>query len=471
MDAERSSPCRCPSPPRCAPLALDEGSGDGQTEPDARGVGRNGPRGHGRSAERAGRAPRAPLRVRCRRPPRPPRPWATVTTVLTRPPVRRELHGIVENVGERELHRATAADSPRTSGGRATSSPTLAAPGLPPDDLDGGPDDLPTGMASGSSGSSRASMRASLSSFVGQPLEALDLVRDTSVASPVLSCRSRAAQRHLELRPQADNGERSSCEASAVNRRWASKLRSSRPSISFRVSTSRPISSAVPGCGRRSERFASPMCRARACTIWSIGTEGLPRQQRAGHADPDEDDDGHAEEEPASRPRHRVRVVQRHGHLDGASARADLDRQSTPSGSAPQQSPRPFQRPSRRRAQAREEARRRRQARPAERSAARDDLTVQVRDLHELVEPHERRRVRSRRDVVDADGLGGIRLERRRFRRSEPEDRVVDDISENRSTERPVRAERRERQHDREHRHVSQPEAGLEAEGSHASVD
>src|SRR3989449_9451052 len=64
-----------------------------------------------------------------------------------------------------------------------------------------------------------------------------------------------------------------------TERRWISKPCSSRSSMSLSVSTSRPISSRGPGCGRRSTRFASPMRRARV-TMSSIGR----RARRASRA-------------------------------------------------------------------------------------------------------------------------------------------------------------------------------------------
>ena len=59
-----------------------------------------------------------------------------------------------------------------------------------------------------------------------------------------------------------------------------------------------------------------------------------------------------------------------------------------------------------------------------------EQRALQVGDLHELVEPGQRGRPCTRGDVVDADGFGGIGLERGLFRCGEPQDGVVDDVPE-----------------------------------------
>ena len=197
-------------------------------------------------------------------------------------------------------------------------------------------------------------------------------------------------------------------------------------------------------------------------------TEGLASEQRTGQADPGEDRQRHAQEEPSAGPQHRVGVVQGHGHLDGVASRADGHRERDhPHGFLAEIGHGREHRLAV--AHARQERGRRRQTSGPERRTARHDSAVQIGDLHELVEPRERGRPRAGRHLVDADRLRGIDLERSGFRRGEPEDRVVDHSAHDHPAERPVRAERRERQHDCQDRDVPEPEPRLEGERPHAS--
>ena len=197
--------------------------------------------------------------------------------------------------------------------------------------------------------------------------------------------------------------------------------------------------------------------------------ERLSSKQRAGQPDSGEDQQRHAQEEPSTGAQHRVCIVQRHGHLDRVPRGADGDRE----GHHPNRFLELGNRAEHRLAvaQPREERRRGRQAGGAEGRAPPEDPAVQVGDLDELVQSHERGEPSAGRDLVDADRLPGICLDRRRLRRGERQDRVVDDLPQNHAAERPVRAERRDRQHHRQHRDVPQPEPGLEAERPHGSAE
>ena len=226
---------------------------------------------------------------------------------------------------------------------------------------------------------------------------------------------------------------------------------------------------AVPGCGKRSARFASPMRRARL-TIWSIGLQRPAREQGAGESDHGEDyhDMPRKSQRPAASGG--VRIVEGHRHLNGVAAGADRDRASETIriGSSPKSTTvSNTVSPARRLASM---PRRRGRRDGAEHRAARDDMTVEIRDLHELVEPHERRR-RPRRDLVDAERRRGIGL-RARTSSVVASERIAS--STRPRTTRPSAqsaAERGERQHRREHRHLPEPQAGAEADRPHTSAE
>ena len=73
----------------------------------------------------------------------------------------------------------------------------------------------------------------------------------------------------------AVSGLRSSCEASATNRRCRAAASSSRASMSFIVRARRPISSSVPGSGTRCDRSALVIA-VTAPRICSTGRSARP---------------------------------------------------------------------------------------------------------------------------------------------------------------------------------------------------
>ena len=186
----------------------------------------------------------------------------------------------------------------------------------------------------------------------------------------------------------------------------------------------------------------------------------LLREQRAREADDGEDDQRHAEKEPAADPQRRVRVFERHRDLDGVVTAAHVDRyrhhadrllaevrDGLEDGVAA--------------AEPREEVGRRRQTRRAERRAVRDHAAVQIGDLHELVEPEERGRIG--RDLTSAQGRRRVVLERGGLERGQREQLVVD-APQHHAAQRPVGAEGCQRQHRCEQRDLPEPQAGLEAQ-------
>ena len=83
--------------------------------------------------------------------------------------------------------------------------------------------------------------------IVGEPCEPAAVVLELRTSSSFAPCRAR-----YEMLPtSAVSGVRSSCDASARNRRSASRARSSAASISLSVRASRPTSSSASGCGSR----------------------------------------------------------------------------------------------------------------------------------------------------------------------------------------------------------------------------
>jgi hypothetical protein len=110
---------------------------------------------------------------------------------------------------------------------------------------------------------------------------------------------------------------------------------------------------------------------------------------------------------------------------------------------------------------------RRRQAGGAEGRAARGDLALEIHDLYELVEADERRRARG--DFQDAQRRGRVVRQRGHLGLGQREDLVVNP-AEDHAAERPVGAECRDRQHQPQHHHVHDPQAGPEAERPHPSV-
>jgi len=109
-----------------------------------------------------------------------------------------------------------------------------------------------------------------------------------------------------------------------------------------------------------------------------------------------------------------MRIVERHRHLDRVAPLAHPDREGDhPDRFLPEVGDRPehglpFP-------QAREEGRGRRQTGGPERPALRDDTSVEVGDLNELVEPRKGRWPRPGRDLVHPR-MGRVALERRRLR-------------------------------------------------------
>ena len=186
---------------------------------------------------------------------------------------RRELHGVVEHVGEDQVGQPLRAsngqrerrrrmngdrDAPSLGLRRRAAGPRRRAEAraarCPRRRRD--PARRPAGPGSGALSSGSRAVRP---------------CRDTSasVSSYSAVSRWRRSVTSSSVR-RRESGDWSSWAASAVKRRWISKLSSIRPSMSLRVSTSRPISSCCPGRGRRSRRLPSPISRARL-TMRSIG--------------------------------------------------------------------------------------------------------------------------------------------------------------------------------------------------------
>ena len=139
----------------------------------------------------------------------------------------------------------------------------------------------------------------------GQRQQALDQPAE-ALASP-RRCWRRPARSYASSRGEVsatsaseritDRGVRSSCEASAVNRRCRSNARSSRSSIALKAAVCRPNSSSTVGAARRSERSSAPS-RSAARVMRSTG-----RSARVARNEPPSHATTSATTSPASRPR------------------------------------------------------------------------------------------------------------------------------------------------------------------------